>query len=162
LQASRLDLVAAFRDGGPRAVSGRARRVLVGAEVALALVLLVGAGMMVKGFQRVVRSVEVAEPERVLTLEAPLPDPKYPQPAAIVDFYARVTDGLAALPGVREVAAASNTPLNNRPNPSVELSREGRPALAPGDRRFADLVVASPAYFSTLGVPLLSGRLLNA
>jgi putative ABC transport system permease protein len=150
--------VAAFRDGGPRTGGGRSRRVLVGAEVALALVLLVGAGMMVNGFRRTVRSVEVADPDAVLTMTTALPEPKYAA-AAVVDFYDRVADGLRSLPDVRVVAVASNTPLNNAPNPSIELTLEGRPALAPGDRRFADLVVVSPEYFAALGVPLLAGRL---
>src|SRR5262249_21346232 len=127
---------------------------------ALALVLLCGAGMMIHGFRRVVSSVDVADPDFVLTMSLSLPQSRYPTPAAIVELYRRVTEGLGSLPDVREVAVASNTPLNNAPNPSVELAIEGRPALAPGERRLADEVVVSPAYFATLGVPLLGGRVL--
>jgi putative ABC transport system permease protein len=65
---------------------------------------------------------------------------------------------MEALPGVQSVSAASNTPLNNRPNPSDELIIEGRPPLQPGERQPSDLVIISPNYFATIGARVLKGR----
>jgi len=65
---------------------------------------------------------------------------------------------MEALPGVQSAGAASNTPLNNQPNLSVEFTIEGSPPLPPGERQTSDLMVISPNYFKTIGIPLLSGR----
>jgi putative ABC transport system permease protein len=65
---------------------------------------------------------------------------------------------MEALQGVQSAGLASNTPLNNRPNPTVEFTVEGRPPLRPGERQSSDLVIVSPNYFTTAGVPLLQGR----
>ncbi len=170
LAASRPDLSVALKEGGKSSVAaargGRARDFLVAAEIALALVLLVGSGLMVKGFWRILNVFEGADPHGILTLQTPLPttlpDSRYADQRQTASFYQQVLQRLENLPGAQAVSAASNTPLNNRPNPSVELLIEGRPPLPPGERQLADLAVVSPNYFATLGARLLSGRDFNA
>ena len=162
IQTSRPDLIDALKDANKSFRANlrgrRTRTFLVISETALALILLVGAGLMVKGFQRMVNVFRGAEPETILTLQTQLPESKYQDSVKIAEFYSTVMTRIAALPNVRDVAAASNTPLNNRPNPSAELSIEGRPAPLPGERRLSDLVVISPRYFTTINMPLRSGR----
>jgi putative ABC transport system permease protein len=162
LQASRFDLNETLKEGGRSSGAssrgGRARRFLVVSEMALALVLLVGAGLMVKGFWRILNVFQGADPDRILTLQTPLPESKYKDQQKVAEFYQQVIERMKALPDVQSVSAASNTPLNNSPNPSVELIIEGRPALRPGERQLADLMVVSTDYFTTIGARLLKGR----
>ncbi len=162
LRSSRPDLNQALQEGGRSSgADSRGRRtpsLLVASEVALALVLLVGAGLMVKGFWRLLNTADVANPDGVLTLQTTLPDSKYKDPPKVAEFYQQVLQRLKVLPGVDSASAASNTPLNNSPNPSMELTIEGRETVSPGARRSADLLTISPSYFATIGVQLLSGR----
>jgi putative ABC transport system permease protein len=162
LQASRLDLNETLKDGGKSSGASsrgrRARGFLVASEVALALVLLVGAGLMVKGFWRILDVFQGANPESILTLQTPLPESKYKDRRSVTEFYERVIQRMQVLPGVQSVSAASNTPLNNSPNPSAELIIEGRPPLLPGERQLSDFLVISPGYFTTIGAPLVKGR----
>jgi len=165
LQASRPDANETLKEGGKSfGASSRGRRVrgfLVALEMALALVLLVGAGLTIKGFWRILNTFEGADPDSILTLQTPLPESKYKDPQKVAEFYKEVLQRMATLPGAQSVSAASNTPLNNSPNPSVELTIEGRPAPQPGERRPSDLVVISPGYFATIGARLLVGRDFN-
>jgi putative ABC transport system permease protein len=164
LQASRPDVNETLKDGGRSGATSRGRRargVLVMLETALALVLLVGAGLIVKGFSRTLNLFEGADPGRILTMESPLPETKYDDDRKVAEFYGQVVKQMEALPEVQSVAVASNTPLNNRPNPSIEISIEGRPGLLPGERQPADLLVVSPNYFSTIGASMLRGRDFN-
>jgi len=162
LQSSRPDLNETLKDGGRSsgANSGgsRARRFLVVSEISLALVLLVGAGLMVKGFSRILGAFQGADPERILTLQTSLPESRYKDPQKVAAFYEQVIARVRNLPGVESVSMSSNTPLNNRPNPSGELIIEGRPPLELGERQPADLVVVSSNYFATIGARMLSGR----
>ncbi len=162
VQASRLDRESTLKEAGRSGVTGPGRRgagrFLVACELALALVLLVGAGLMVKGFWRILDSFHGADPARLLTVQVSLPESRYAEPRKLAEFYGQVLERMAVLPTVQHASAATNTPLNNRPNPSLELIIEGRPPLLPGERQLADLVVVSPEYFATLGVPLLRGR----
>jgi putative ABC transport system permease protein len=162
LQTSKPDLNVTLKEGGRQSGAtlrgSRVRTLLVVSEIALALVLLVGAGLMVRGFWRILDSFRGADPEAILMLHTRLPASKYKEPAQISAFYQQVIRGMEALPNVLSVGAASNTPLNNRPNPNLEFSIEGQPPLQPGERNSSDLVVISPNYFRTLGVALVRGR----
>jgi putative ABC transport system permease protein len=162
LQASRADLNETLKESGRSTVArSRARSFLVALEMTLALALLAGAGLMVKGSQRILNIFEGADPESILTMQTPLAESKYKDPRKISEFYRQAVERIKVMPDVREVSAASNTPLNNSPNPSVELIIEGRPPLAPGERQSADLLVISPDYFATIGARLISGRDFN-
>ncbi len=161
LGASRADLNQVLQEtarSSGASSGGRTRRLLVVTEVALTLVLLVGAGLMVNGFWRLLNTLEVAKPERVLTLQTDLTDSKYKDPQRVAEFYHDVVQHLRVLPGVESVSVASNTPLNNSPNPSVELTLEERETVPPAERRAADLLNIGPGYFETIGAHLLSGR----
>src|SRR4030095_380084 len=143
LKASRVDLNQALQENAKSTIAslgGHTRSLLVASELALALVLLVGAGLMFKGSWRVLKIMDVANPESVLTLKTDLPDSKYKDPEKVAAFYQEVIQRLDVLPGVASVSVASNTPLNNSPNPSVELTLEGRPTQQPGERRPVDVL----------------------
>jgi putative ABC transport system permease protein len=161
LQASRLDLNDAFKEGGRSGEGSRsrhARSFLVIVEMALALVLLVGAGLMIIGFWRVVDVFRGADPDSILTMQTLLPEAKYKDPQRVAEFYQQAIGRMETLSGVESVSVASNTPLNNSPNPTIEITIEGRPPLRPGERQLSDLMVVSPNYFTTIGARLLEGR----
>ena len=161
LQASRLDLNDALKEGGRSGEHARgryARNFLVIVEMALALVLLVGAGLMITGFWRVLDVFRGANPASILTMQTLLPESRYKDLQRVAEFYEQVLGRMKTLPGVQSVSLASNTPLNNSPNPTIELTIEGRPPLPPGERQLSDLVVVSPNYFTTIGARLIKGR----
>ena len=161
LQASRLDLNDALKEGGRSGEHARGRYVrnfLVIVEMALALVLLVGASLMITGFWRVLDVFRGANPASILTMQTLLPESRYKDLQRVAEFYEQVLGRMKTLPGVQSVSLASNTPLNNSPNPTIELIIEGRPPLPPGERQLSDLVVVSPNYFTTIGARLIKGR----
>lgn len=162
LRASQPDLNESLKEGGKSSggsSSGRrARSFLVAVEIALALVLLVGAGLTVKGFWRILNTFDRADPAAILTMRTPLQEPEYKDPQRVAEFYQQVISRMETIPQVESVCAASNTPLNNRPNPSIELEIDGRPPLSPGERQSADLLVISPNYFKMIGASLVKGR----
>ncbi|HEV8366345.1 MAG TPA: ABC transporter permease [Pyrinomonadaceae bacterium] len=165
LFTSKLDLNEALKDGGRSSSTGtrgsRLRGFLVVSEVALALILLVGAGLMVKGFWNILQNFKGSNPETILTVRTSLPESTYNEPQKISGFYHDVIKRMESLPQVQSVGAASNTPLNNRPNPTVDFTIEGRPPLELGERQSSNLLIVSPRYFRTIGVPLLQGRDFN-
>jgi putative ABC transport system permease protein len=171
LQTARADVQAALNEGGRSGTGGvrqgRLRRLLVVAEVALALVLLVGAGLMVRSFIKL-RRVDVGFGVRnVLTFSLSLPDAKYPVPTSANDprnpaslaFYDQLLARLEALPGVRAATAATLLPLGAGSGWGKNMSIEGRPAPDSLDQvpvvRFA---LISPDYFSTFGISVRDGR----
>ena len=163
-QASQPNLTVALREGGRGTSAGKARRrlrnVLVAAEVALATVLLVGAGLMVRGFRAMVDHGKAIEPESLLTMRLAITDNKYPQKSQVAEFYRRVLERIQALPGVRSATAVTALPYSNDSN-GRNFMIEGRP-LEPGNPPNGMYQVASPDYFETLRVPLLEGRFLRA
>jgi putative ABC transport system permease protein len=159
--ASRLDLNDALKEGGRSGEHARARHArnfLVIVEMALALVLLVGAGLMITGFWRVLDVFRGADPASILTMQTLLPESRYKDLQRVADFYEQAIGRMETLSGVQSVSVASNTPLNNSPNPTFEITIEGRPPLRPGERQLSDLVVVSSNYFTTIGARLLRGR----
>jgi putative ABC transport system permease protein len=161
LQTSRLDLNDALKEGGRSGEHARgryARNFLVVAEMALALILLVGAGLMSVGLWRMLDVFRGANPASILTMQTLLPESRYKDLQSVADFYEQALGKMKTLPGVQSASLASNTPLNNSPNPTIELTIEGRPPLPPGERQLSDLVVVSPNYFTTIGARLIKGR----
>jgi putative ABC transport system permease protein len=162
VEASRFDANGALKEtargstGGPR--SRHVRNAFVAAEVALALVLLVGAGLMIKSFARL-QSVDPGfDPNNLLTMRVALPAAKYTEDAQIVAFYRRATERLAALPGVTSAAVINYLPLYSGLGARTSFRVDGRPAPAPGDEPSTDVRVADENYFRTMGIPLLKGR----
>jgi putative ABC transport system permease protein len=163
-QNSKPNLTDALREGG-RGSSGSRRRhllrnVLVGGEIALAVVLLVGASLMVRGFHNLVSSGEKLEPGTLLTLRLSLTEAKYREPHQIYGFYRDVLTRLNALPGVRSAAAVTAMPYSNHSN-WRGFTIEGQ-TVEPGNAPNAMYQVASPEYFTTAHVQLRAGRFLNS
>ena len=164
LHASRPDLVEALKNGAAGATSrGRARATLVVAEVALALVLVIGAGLMIRTLARLlgVRS-GLGDPARVLVAETVLPKNRYEKPEQIHAFQQQLLARAAALPGVKSAAITTSVPLDRHFNASLGFDIEGAPPSLPGQGPDSEVVWATPGYRETLGIPLLQGRDLRA
>jgi predicted permease len=163
LQGSRTDLNETLKEGGRSSGAGgphRLGRMLVVSEVALALLLLVGAGLMLRSFIRLMNVDPGFDPQNVLAITIRPPETKY-QPAQQAAFYQQLLERLRALPGVRS-AGAVFPPLWTWDN-SGGFRIEGEPPPSPqesGSRNIVNRVV-SPDYFQTLNVQLLKGRVIN-
>jgi putative ABC transport system permease protein len=162
-QCSRPNLSDTLKEGGRGGTSGRSRRrlrsVLVAAEVALAVVLLVGAGLMVRGFGNMVKSGESLEPQTLLTMRLAVTRTKYKENYQVAEFYRQVVERVQALPGVRSAAAVTAVPYASHSS-GQNFTIEGR-AVEPGDQPGGMYQAASPAYFATVHAPLKSGRLFT-
>lgn len=133
---------------------------LVVAEVALAVVLLVGGGLMLKSFVQLLRVDPGFEPNHVLRLDLALPGIKYREPQQQTAFYNELLGRLQSLPGVESVGATTNTPLGPSENWSG-FATEGRPDPPQGDQQQAALRTVSDDYFRTMQIPLRKGRFFN-
>ena len=170
LQAAKPEVREALNEGGRSGIGsrrqGRMRRLLVITEVALALVLLVASGLMVRSFIKL-RHVDAGFTEHnVLTLRVPLPEAKYPTPKTADDprdptglaFYDQLLERVRALPGVRSATAATLLPLGAGQGWGKFLSVEGRAADSIDKVPLVRFALVSPDYFRTFGVPLRQGR----
>jgi putative ABC transport system permease protein len=135
----------------------RVRDGLVAAEAALALVLLVGAGLVTKGFLRLAAVDPGFRSDHVLVTRVELPEPSYRDDASRRRFAKDAVAALAALPGVEHAAVASTLPLAGGAN-IWGFTVEGAPAPAPGKTPIANSRIVSPDYFRAMGIPLLEGR----
>jgi len=155
------NLTSALKEGGRGGSAGRerhrARNVLVVVQVALALVLLVGSGLMVRSFSRL-RAVDVGfDPDRLLSLRVTLTQADYPEPDQVTAFYQQVTERLRALPGVQQAGAIGALPLAGFGSNSGHVIEDF--PVPPGELPhllFNNRV--TPGYFETVGIPLLEGR----
>ncbi|MBA3961848.1 MAG: ABC transporter permease [Chthoniobacterales bacterium] len=161
-QASRLDLNKTLNEGGRSGGDGvssrRSRDLLLVAEVALSLVLLLGAALLIKSFQHL-RDVRPGfNSAGVLTMSVSLPYAKYPEDAQRTQFFSQLVDRVRTVPGVQAAAAVLSLPLNGS-NYSVGRAfvPEGRPQTAEAEGN-ANYFVATPGYFQTVQIPLLAGR----
>ncbi len=163
-QCSRPNLQAILRDGGRGTSSGRGkhrlRGVLVAAEIAMSVVLLVGASLMVRGFQRLVSGGAQMEPAGLLTLRLAITATKYDEPRKQAGFYREVLDRISAAPGVKDAAAVTALPYSQH-STYEPIEIEGR-APEPGEQPTAMQQSVSPHYFSTLRIALKQGRLLDS
>jgi predicted permease len=162
LHAARSNLHESLKEGDRGATGGgaRTRAVLVAAQVALSLVLLSGAGLLLKSFARL-QSVDLGfTSERVLTARVTLPEVRYPQPGQQVAFFENALDQIRALPGVTSAGAITWLPLSGLRS-ATRMWLENRPIPAPGERIGADVSGVDPGYFRTMGIALRSGRMLE-
>jgi putative ABC transport system permease protein len=160
LQASRADLretlKEAGRAGGASPSRQRFRRLLVVAQVALAVVLVVGAALLVKSFRRL-REVDPGfNPERVAVLSLSLPQSKYAEWQKISGFYSQLVERVRALPGVRSATIAYDNPLTSNWLDSFTI--EGRPEPQAGDTPVECFRPVGHEYFRTVGIELVRGR----
>ncbi len=162
-QCSRPNLTDALKEGGRGGSTGgarhRLRNILVASEVALAVVLLVGAGLMVRGFRKLVENGERLEPATMLTMRLALTDNKYHEPHQRIAFYRDVLDRIRVLPGVRTAAAVSALPYSDHSSGRI-FTIEGRPA-EPDQLPSGMYQPATPSYFDLVHIPLVEGRLLT-
>ncbi len=162
LQASKPDLNTVLKDGGRGASSGSlrfsARGALVVAEVAIAVTLLVGAGLLIQSFARLTRVKPGFNPERLLTLRIGFPDGLYTTPEQIAGFHDRLMAGLQSLPGVSAYSTVAPTPMSGGAF-RVGFSVQGRPNAS--GRRYpynTRVTLVGSDYFRTLGIPFRQGR----
>jgi putative ABC transport system permease protein len=154
-------LAGALKDGGRGALTtrggARTRSALVIAELALALLLLVGAGLLMRSFLRLQAVDPGFRPDHALTFNLTLPELRYAEDEPRVAFFDQLLPKLAALPGVRGVGAVMGVPLVGI-HFSLSFKVEGRPPVRPADAPSMQVRVASPGYFSTIGIPVTRGR----
>jgi len=167
-QGSRTNVNEALKEGGagggapsgPGRGKHRLRTIPVAAEIALAVVLLVGAGLMVRSFQTLAGSGARYEPATMLTLELEISENKYRESYQQAAFYRQVLERTSAIPGVRSTVASGSMPYNGQP-PWRVFTIEGKPP-EPGDLPSGGYQAVSANYFETMHIPLLAGRLLSA
>jgi putative ABC transport system permease protein len=166
VSASRTDLASTFKEGGRGASGGaagrRVRSALVVAEVALALMLLVGAGLLMRTFVAMQRVDAGFDPDRLLLAGFALPTSRYaPGSPARQEFYRALAERVARHPGVRSVALGTETPLQGGDG-DVSFRVEGRPEPPPNQVPVAWLRLVSPEYVRTLGMRVVAGRNFTA
>jgi len=164
LQVSKPDLQHTLKEGGRGFVGARGQRLrglLVIAEVALSLALLVGAGLLIRSFIRLQKVDLGFNPERLLTLRVEMSENKARDLTSISKFYQQVIDRVQALPGVEAVGVANAAPIVT-PGIRMPFVIEGKPDPPLGQPQVVNNRVVSPDYFRALDIPLLKGRLLSA
>jgi putative ABC transport system permease protein len=170
MQASRPDLQSVLKDAGRGASTGaprtRVRGALVVIEVAVALVLLAGAGLLLRSFQRLIAVEAGFNPENLLTLQVWLPVPNEREKGRFfsrtqrLEFFDRSVAAVSQVPGVRGVALLSRLPFRGRNDARFEI--EGRPTPADQPTPVAEFRLVSPNFFQTMQIPLLRGHTFSA
>jgi putative ABC transport system permease protein len=160
-QSTRPDVQSELKESG-RAMSagvgqGRLRDILAIAEVSLALILLVGAGLMMKSLYRLLSVDPGFRPDRVLTMNMNLRTAQYAKDPAILNFWQRVLDQVHQLPGVEAAALGTVVPLTGNHSRN-DITLEGMALPKPGSFPHPDVHLVSPGYAGTLGIPLQRGR----
>jgi predicted permease len=161
LRFTRTDVNEALKQGQSRGSSdssgSKTRGLLVVSEVALSLILLIGAGLMVRSLWEL-RSVKPGfDPRNVLTMTVPLPSTKFPSPAGQISFFQEVLQRVRALPGVESAGVIDDLPLGGGGSHQPFLI-EGRPVVPMSEQPEVDVRLISPGYFSAMHVPILKGR----
>ncbi len=162
-QASHVDLNASLKSGrrtGSGEHKGRLRNGLVMAEVALALVLLICAGLLIQSFARLGRVQPGLRTERLLTAQVQLPDFAYPKNENIVAFFEQFLPRLRALPGVESASVIVPLPLSG--SNMVTSFDEAEHPLPDGQRPGAPVRIIGTEYFQTMGIPLRQGRVFDS
>lgn len=164
LQATKPNLTETLKEGAKRTSGGprrqRVRDLLVVSELALAVVLAIGAGLLVRSFLALQRVNTGFNPENLLTIDLSLPLSQYKEDFQVTAFYQQLLETVGRLPAVTSVSAVSDLPLL-RPGNKQSFSVEGQPIDQSAPRPNADMVVISSKYFQTLGIPILQGRDFN-
>ena len=159
LQSSKLDLQAAIKDGGRSSAGAdrkRIRSLLVVSEIALAMVLLAGAGLMIKSTLRLLEVKLGFNPENVMTMQLELPGSKYSEDNQARAFNQQLLERIEALPGVASAATINSIPM--QPGPGGGLLVEGQPPPPSGQKLGTSMRVVSSDYFRTMSVSLIQGR----
>ncbi|HET9479808.1 MAG TPA: ABC transporter permease, partial [Pyrinomonadaceae bacterium] len=163
LQAGKTDVQTTLKEGGNAAsesmVGGWLRQFLVVIEVAAAVVLLIGAGLMIRSVFRI-REVEPGlKPQNLLTAKLTLPRDKYKDAESAIRFHQQVLERVSNLPGVESAGLVSHLPIQER-GFNANIGVEGK-TYPPNESPLVELRVISDNYFQTAGIPLLRGRVFN-
>jgi len=164
IQASKVDTRGSLMDAGIRSSLSRGRRATLGAlvvcEIGLALMLSIGAALLVQAFRKVLNVDPGFRPENVIAYAVNLPSVKYPKPEQRIAFFENLVERMRAVPGVKSVGASSAPPLGGHWGNFWEA--EGNAPLGPNDKNPVVLqVVATPGYFDAIGMTVLAGRTLQ-
>lgn len=162
IEASKFNLNQIIKSGTAERGSGgrqHLRSILVVAEIALAVVLLIGAGLMIKSFLRLLQVDTGFDPQNMLTMTVSIPRSKYPEPARVTGFYEELERRVKVLPGVAASGIVNILPLIG--GDTNRLLIEGRPAPPPGQEIEANYRETSGDYFRTAGIPLMAGRFFD-
>jgi len=164
LEAARFNLQESLKEGGKNiggsARSHRFRSLFVVTQVALALILLVGAGLLLKSLNRL-QSVDPGfNAKNLLTMRVSLPSRKYDSDRKVIDFFRSALDQLRAIPGVEAAGATSFLPFDG-PHSGTIVEIDGQPKLPPGQELHTGVCVTDANYFQSMQIPLKRGRLFN-
>jgi putative ABC transport system permease protein len=157
LQVSQIDPRQALQAGATRTAKTLLRRLLVVAEISLSLILLIGAGLMLRSFQKLVSVNPGFETEHILTMEMFTSPAKYNDDRKRAAYFTNILGEVRTVPGVRDVGSVHFLPLEERTSGSC-FSRQGDPPPVPSTAPSVDFLVVSPGYFQTMGTPLITGR----
>ncbi len=161
LHASRPDLNESLKEGGRTGTEGprrnRLRSALVVFEVAIALVLLVGAGLLIRSFIRLQEVDPGFNPENVLTMQLSLPRSRYREPEQMASFYSRALEQVKAIGGVQYAAFGTNLPMSGN-NSSASFAIEGYTPAEGESSPHGDYHMVTPEYFNTMQIQLIEGR----
>lgn len=155
-------LTTILHEAGARGGSGgtarqRARSILVITQVALAVVLLAGAGLTLKSFWRAQQEPLNFDPTNLLTVGIALPEARYAEPEKQIAFYRQLLDRVRTLPNVEAAGVGTNIPFDdNEWDSSFHIT--GTPEIPPGQEPSAEMNVVSPDYFRAMGMPIIRGR----
>ena len=162
---SRVDLVSALKQGGAQAGSGSGRKrmqgALIVAQVAVSVMLLVGAGLLLASFYRLQRVETGYRTEGVLSAQIFGNFSRYPNITELKKLYLPVIERLQSQPGVNAVAITNAVPLGGGAPGTTRFEIEGKSVDDPDRLPTTDVRVASPQYFATIGVPVVAGRVFN-
>lgn len=139
--------------------SKRLRRALIVAETAVSLILLAGAGLLLRSFAQILKVDPGFRPENVLTLRVALPNAQYSKPEQIRGFYDGLLDHVRQLPGVKSAGAVSLLPLGGNTSGTIVVDSQSVPKQATTPE--ADQRIATPGYFEAMGISLVHGRLFE-
>jgi predicted permease len=160
IQHTKSDLNSDLKEGGRDAAGvtrNRVRSLLVVVEIALSLMLLVGAGLLLKSFARLRGVSPGFDASNVLAVRLSLPSARYPSGASVKLFYDKISSRIAVLPGVEGVSAASALPLSGL-IARTTFTVAGQPPANPNEVPFAQHRWVGPTYFQTMKIPLVRGR----
>jgi putative ABC transport system permease protein len=161
LRTLKLNLSESLKEGGRSSGEGaprnRTRSVLVVIESAVAVVLLIGAGLLIRSFIQLQKTNPGFDSHGVLTMRVDLPREKYPNQEKTGNFFAQLENRVSGLPGVETVGLITELPLTGQPN-DMPFLIEGRPPASPEQRLGADFRRVNQQYFKSLRIPLLRGR----
>ena len=165
VEAARFNLQSSLKEGGKNiggsSASHRVRNIFVVTQVAMALVLLIGAGLLIKSLNKL-QSVDPGfNPKGLLTMRVSLPSQKYDTDAKTVDFFSRALGQIKALPGVEDAGSIDSLPFTV-PHSGTSIEVEGEPKRPAGQQLTTGVCVVSQDYFRTMNIPLKQGRLFTA